>query len=162
MHFLERGRARALLDSIVRGEVVDDVPKRLITRTLEHDMHFLADVAIRTMKKRNSTISTSNSRAPSMSSSKAQRHIFGDAPAWSAQQVPGDTSGPQMFLGPHPQTGSIKNLAPLRTSDLGGSAVSSVTNSPLSALTPTTPDTEIWAKMKVEMRWRKEIGRAHV
>ena len=151
LHFLEKGRARALLDSINRGSVVDGIRRRLIKKTII----FVAEAAQSLLRKRNSAISSArSSRAPStsvgipvtqmrtltesdFSSRNHDRHLLRSL----AHQEPSTMR-------------QDDNQALTIQTNLTKSAISALPPSPAGAVTPVLGD-EDYSQLKIRMRWRR-------
>ncbi|KAF2194090.1 hypothetical protein K469DRAFT_689149 [Zopfia rhizophila CBS 207.26] len=162
LHFLEQGRSRALLDSIVRGAVVPSMQRRLIQRTVVNDMTIVADAAVRSIKKRVSLVSMSATpKAESVSESIARLDSFRGS-IIPALRRDAKTSASTTESGiSSPSSNQSRNIGKeqlqIQTSNLEGSTVSSLSNSPATALTPLQTEEELLADMKVQMRWRKAL-----
>ena len=151
LHFLEKGRARALLDSIVRGRVVDDVRQRLI----KNNIILITEAARKVLRKRGSAMSsTRSSRAPSVSEgglvSQTSLHTKMDSARQSYDHLRSN-SFVQRKLSDLQQADS----QPLRltTSNLSDPAISSSPSSP-AVLTPTLTKEE-QSYLRAQINWRR-------
>ncbi|KAF2749760.1 hypothetical protein M011DRAFT_276018 [Sporormia fimetaria CBS 119925] len=166
LHFLEQGRARALLDSIIRGSSVDDIPRRLITRTV-NDLSVLADVAMQSIKKRTSLMAASPISKPGSTYGTASIRTNG---AQSVGWTPGSISGvvtermespPQIgrTLSQNDGDRATSSPSPLRTSDMDRLDVGYLAQSPAQAHPPVpkTEEEKLIISMKAHVRWRKAL-----
>ncbi|KAF3043268.1 hypothetical protein E8E12_010213 [Didymella heteroderae] len=152
LHFLEKGRSRALLDSINRGCVVDGIRRRLIKKTII----LVAEAARTILKQRASAFSSmQHSRTPSVS---------GGIPVAQMSTLPKpeltlphqDRSRSDSFVQPElsPLREVNRRLLNLQTSNLSDSSFSSRPTSPASAATPILNKGD-YQRLKIRLRWRK-------
>ncbi|KAJ4380787.1 hypothetical protein N0V86_004149 [Didymella sp. IMI 355093] len=152
LYFLEKGRSRALLDSINRGCVVDAIRRRLIKKTI-----ILVSEAARTiLRQRSSALSSmQHSRAPSVSRRMpvAQMPTLTNSDLTLASQ---ERSRSDSFVQPEmsPFREVNKRLLTLQTSNLSESSLPSFPTSPASALTPTLTEGD-YHRLNIRLRWRK-------
>ncbi|KAF2417676.1 hypothetical protein EJ08DRAFT_70374 [Tothia fuscella] len=159
LYYLERGKARGLLDSLLRHETFED----LVTphqRTLLKDVVFTAKETIR-MRRADSFISTeSTSRAQSVSNTSIELDTIRKS---LSSPLSDSNSGSPVPLQIVSDRLRQTNVTPprLQTTDLGQSAISSRSASPISAASPWRSDPHLEAKtlskLKVRMRWRKAL-----
>ena len=163
LHFLEKGRARALLSSIIRGGVVTDIPRNLIKRTAIKGMATIADAASQVLKKRGSSVvsSATSSRAPSVSPDISVSQVATlretNTTLQSRDRSHSDTLD-KLAVSPSPDRctkGDQQGLT-LQTSNLSNSAVQSLVSSPAGARTPIlTKDEE--SRVKARINWRRYL-----
>lgn len=150
--FLEKGRARALLDSINRGCVVDNVRRRLIRKSVI----LVTETARKAIKKRGSAVSSApSSRASSVSTSvpvsqlsalttlNFKRRSHNRERSDSVTQSEGSVSC-ETF---------VSSLT-LQTSDFSDLAISSIPPSPAVAATPILTKADYF-HLKVRTNWRR-------
>lgn len=151
LHFLEKGRSRALLDSINRGCVVDGIRRRLIKKTII----LVAEAARTIIKQRSSAFSTlQHSRTPSISGGLpvVQLSSF-TKPELTQSSTKRIRSDSFVQLGSSPLRELNRRLPSLQTSDLSEPSFSSHLTSPVSAMTPILTK-EDHARLRIQLRWR--------
>lgn len=158
LYFLEQGRSRALLDSISRGTAVTDRQRRLLQRMVRkdlarNDMASIADAAVRSIKKRESSVPTPAPTPPRDDSDPAAKHQRLPCVAEQEGTMSGCSRRPQKP--PFAKDGTP--LLSVETSNIVGTSTSSFTASPASGLAPHATEAELLANMKIQIRWRKAL-----
>jgi CHAT domain-containing protein len=150
--FLEKGRARALLDSINRGCVVDNVRRRLIRKSVIS----VTEAARKAIKKRGSALSSApSSRASSVSTGVPVSQLSAlttlDFKRRSHDRKRSD-SGTQSERSTSRET--FGSSLTLQTTDFSDLAISSVPPSPAVAVTPILTK-EDYFHLRVRTNWRR-------
>lgn len=152
LHFLEKGRSRALLDSINRGCVVDGLRRRLIKKLIV----LVAEAARTIIKERTSAYSSiQHSRTSSISGgmSMAQMSSLTKSELALPHYERGRSdSFVQREVSPLREVN--RRLLTLHTSNLSESSFSSHLTSPSSAVTPVLTEGDN-PRLRTRLRWRK-------
>ncbi|KAJ4990033.1 hypothetical protein SVAN01_04496 [Stagonosporopsis vannaccii] len=151
LHFLERGRARALLDSIIRGRVVDDVRQRLI----KNNIILIAEAAGKVLHRRSSAMSSTRiSRGPSITrSDQVSQSLTPTKPKSTRQSTGHLRSDSSVQRRPSACRQAVGQPLGLTTSNFPESAQVSLPPSP-AALTPTLTKEE-HSSLRAQMNWRR-------
>jgi CHAT domain-containing protein len=167
-HFLEQGRTRALLDSIIRGDFTKGISRRVRDSSITN-MDLVVEAAVTMIKKRRSlnpqpaperefpSFSLS-SELPTLREPTVDEYQSTEigAPKTSSYTHPNPTlSIPYYAKQDNP--GLSKQLHPLSTEGLAGSGATSMTASPSNVFTPDESEQETLTKWRVNMRWRKAL-----
>ncbi|KAH6615353.1 CHAT domain-containing protein [Boeremia exigua] len=148
LHFLEQGRARALLDSINRGRVVNDVRRRLI----KNNILLLTEAAVKVLRQRGSAMSsTYSSRVPSVSAGVPVSQLPMLTKLDFTRRNHGHSRADSFVQPDHSHT--VRQSLTLATSNLSNSTTSSLPASP-AAPTPTLTKEEN-SRLRVQMNWRR-------
>lgn len=156
LQFLEQGRSRALLDSIVKGErIVTSMQRRLLI----DDFIFAAQESIRVKKRTDSVSSLPNSRSASMSGANSPIEST-DLLELAGQDHGEGSYTPTLTT---PLNHRFRTSPPLRptlnTANLDDFAiVDSPCSSPISASTTRIfSEEEQLRRLRIRMRWRKVL-----